>query len=68
MDETIIYRMIRYFTILTWEHYQTQVYLADRFNKPLPKAFTIEEIAENICKDFGLSYKVFKEHSDLEKH
>jgi len=68
IDEKTVFRMLRYFAILTYEHYQTKTYIAERFNLPLPHQFTLEECLRNICKDFGLSYDIVKEHSDLEDH
>jgi len=59
------YRIVRYLTILTFEHYQTQMILADKFNTPIPPPMSISTIMENICKDFGLPYQAVLEHSKL---
>ncbi len=67
IDETMLYRMVRYFGILTYEHYNLQRQFNERFNLPFSETFTVEKIMKNICKDFGLKYEVFLEHSDLEK-
>ena len=67
IDETMLYRMVRYFGILTYEHYNLQRSFNERFNLPHAEPFTVEQIMKNICSDFGLKYEVFLEHSDLEK-
>lgn len=67
VNDKDFYRIVRYFTILTHEHYQTQLLLADKFNLPKPAPMSIEKIMENICLDFGLPYKAVLEHSKLER-
>ncbi len=68
IDEKAFFRIIRYLSILTFEHYQMQAFIAEKFNLPPPKQFSIQECMENICKDFGLNYDVVVEHCELEKH
>lgn len=68
IDEKTVFRILRYLSILTYEHYQTQKFLADKFNLGIIKTFTIQECLQNICKDFGLNYEVVAEHCELEKH
>lgn len=66
VNDKDFYRLIRYLAVLTYEHYQTQKLLADKFGKPMPVVITQTQILENICKDFGLPFKAVLECSKLE--
>ena len=59
--------MIRYFTILTWEHYTLVNKFNTKFGEPILKEVSMKEMMENICKDFGLPFKTVLEHSKLEE-
>lgn len=61
-----LYRMIRYFTILTHEHYELLNRVNKLEHKPLLMPVSLEEIMQNVCKDFGLPYEAVLEHSKLE--
>lgn len=68
IDEVMVFRMIRYFAVLTFEYYDTQKLLSDKFNMPKPPDYTIDEIFRNICGDFGLDPDNVLAHSEMEKH
>ncbi len=66
VNDKDFYRIIRYFTVLTFEYYQLTRMFNDRFNLPEPKPMTMEEIMKNICDDFGLPFDAVLEYSKLE--
>ena len=66
VNDKDFYRLVRYLAVLTYEHYQTQLYMAEKFNEPMPIEVTQTQILENVCKDFGLPFKAVLEHSRLE--
>lgn len=68
VNDKDFYRIVRYFSVLTFEHYQTQLLLADKFNFTPPKPMTLEDIMKNVCKDFGLPFEAVLENSDLNQH
>lgn len=68
IDEVMVFRMIRYFAVLTFEYYDTQRLLADKFNMEQPPNYSIDDIFRNICKDFGLDPDNVLAHSEMEKH
>lgn len=68
IDEKTVFRMIRYFAVTSYELYRIRQDFNSKFNIPSPQPeFTIEQILQNICKDFGFNYDVVKEHCDLEE-
>lgn len=59
--------MLRYFAVLIYEHYELKTQFNEKFNLDNPiKRLTLEEIMQNICNDFGLSYETVVENSKLE--
>jgi len=66
VNDKDFYRIIRYFTVLTFEHYEIQRMWSEKFNLPLPKKMTLEDIMQHICEDFGLPYDAVLEYSKLE--
>lgn len=65
VNDKDFYRIVRYFTVLTHEHYEVLKLLSDKFNMTPPPAMTMEDIMKNICKDFGLPYDAVLENSKL---
>ena len=65
VNDRDLYRIIRYFAILTYEHYQTQLFMAEKFNEPIPKELSQTEVLENVCRDFGLPFKAVMEYGQL---
>ena len=61
------YRLIRYITILTSEYLELRQEFNEKFNLAPVKVMPIENIMENICKDFGLDFATVLEHSKLER-
>ncbi len=66
VNDKDFYRIIRYFTVLTFEHNETQRKWNEKFNLPIPKKMTLEDIMKHICEDFGLPYEAVLEYSKLE--
>ena len=66
VNDKDFYRIIRYFTVLTFENNELQRMWAEKFNLPIPAKMTLEDIMKHICDDFGLPYKTVLEYSKLE--
>ena len=66
VNDKDFYRIIRYFTVLTFENNEFKRMWAEKFNSPILKKQTLEDIMKHICEDFGLPYKTVLEHSRLE--
>lgn len=66
VNDKDFYRIIRYFTVLTFEYYELTKAFNEKFNLPEPKKMTLEDIMKHICEDFGLPYEAVLEYSRLE--
>lgn len=66
VNDKDFYRIIRYFTVLTFENNELQRMWSEKFNLTIPKKMTLEDIMKHICEDFGLPYEAVLEYSKLE--
>jgi len=66
VNDQDFYRIIRYFTVLTFENNEIQRMWGEKFNVTIPKKMTLEDIMKQICEDFGLPYDAVLEYSRLE--